>query len=548
MGIPLAALAVQQPPSPLDQATKILALQGLAQNQRYQAQSQPLELQERRQQMESGAVDLQMKQELLRRNQIVQSALAASDFPDEFEASKKSPKTAAPTTTGTPMPQPTPNAPANAATPQPIPNASTTAPISSPAQPNMAAPQPIPNATPAMNAAAQPVPIPNASANAAPGGAMQLHPLAQYLMSKGLPLLGPGGAMEISTALMGASQKMAELAKTQGEYGKTQLEIHGKQLDNFDNKVEPILTETDPVKQQQMIAGLQSEIQQHPELYPIEATQHVDKMGTVQGLQSAANISVIRRNVIEDATKQAEMQTKTLAAGAPTAQQIQNATSTLATYRAIPNDMKAGFATEVRNAPNFATLQDVQKRIDAANESFQRSADAREQANSMKDVAIGQVIAGKLVGEDQKLTDALKQTTGMRGLLDMSKGGNQVATAAAQVRFAEHEIVEGGVKRMNQLELESLATNLGSYGRKFQAWVDKGFSGTMPEATNAEMKTILDAEDKVSQADHDRSVGFVLDRYGAIGGGAARQVQRQGGVNPPTATSNWGTQFGGVPH
>src|SRR5208282_2347781 len=114
MGIPLAALAVQQPPSPLDQATKILALQGLAQNQRYQAQSQPLELQERRQQMESGAVDLQMKQELLRRNQIVQSALAASDFPDEFEASKKSPKTAAPTTTGTPMPQPTPNAPANA--------------------------------------------------------------------------------------------------------------------------------------------------------------------------------------------------------------------------------------------------------------------------------------------------------------------------------------------------------------------------------------------------------------------------------------------------
>ncbi len=126
-------------------------------------------------------------------------------------------------------------------------------------------------------------------------------------MSKGLPLLGPGGAMEISNSLTESAQKTANLALTQGKAGEAVLDTHGKQLDNFDSKVEPILTERDPAKQQQMISNLQSEIQTHPELYPVEATQHMDKMGTVQGLQAAANISKIRRDVIEDATKQVNL-------------------------------------------------------------------------------------------------------------------------------------------------------------------------------------------------------------------------------------------------
>jgi hypothetical protein len=58
MGIPLAALAVQPPPNPIDSAAKAVALKGLLQNQQYQAQAQPLELQQRQQATQQGAMEL----------------------------------------------------------------------------------------------------------------------------------------------------------------------------------------------------------------------------------------------------------------------------------------------------------------------------------------------------------------------------------------------------------------------------------------------------------------------------------------------------------
>jgi hypothetical protein len=49
MGIPLAALAIQPPPNPIDSIQKGVALKSLLQNQQFQAQAQPLELQQRQQ-------------------------------------------------------------------------------------------------------------------------------------------------------------------------------------------------------------------------------------------------------------------------------------------------------------------------------------------------------------------------------------------------------------------------------------------------------------------------------------------------------------------
>jgi hypothetical protein len=227
------------------------------------------------------------------------------------------------------------------------------------------------------------------------------------------------------------------------------------------------------------------------------------------------------------------------AAAPVTPEQLTNAVGTVATYNAVPPNMRVSLANEMKAAPDWETLQKVQSRADAANESFQRSADARGQALALKDVGVQNLVAGKLVTEDQKLGSALDQTSGIRGLLDMSKGGNQAATNAALTRFAEHEIVEGGVKRMNQLEYENLATKLGSYGRKFQSWVDGGFKGQMPAATNSEIHTILDAEDQASNVAHDRNVGYIMDRYAKPGtqpSGAKPATPRAAAQRPPLSS------------
>ena len=45
--------------------------------------------------------------------------------------------------------------------------------------------------------------------------------------------------------------------------------------------------------------------------------------------------------------------------------------------------------------------------------------------------------AGKLVQEDQKMNESLANSQGIRGLLNMSNGGNEAATGAALQRYAE---------------------------------------------------------------------------------------------------------------
>lgn len=217
------------------------------------------------------------------------------------------------------------------------------------------------------------------------------------------------------------------------------------------------------------------------------------------------------------------------------------AIDTIKTYTAMPPNVRNAFTTEMENAHNVETLQKTQARADDAEKSFQRSKDAFQQADAMRTSAVGQAMARDLIPEDKAWSAGIDQTHALRQLLDMSKGGNEVATSAAQVRFAEHEIVEGGVKRMNQLELQTLATSLGDYGRKFQAWVDQGFDGKMPEATNNEMATILDAEEANLNAAHIRNTDNIQNRYSAISKGGIPPAPIRAPVSTAVAKPDWAT-------
>lgn len=223
-----------------------------------------------------------------------------------------------------------------------------------------------------------------------------------------------------------------------------------------------------------------------------------------------------------------------------TPQQLTDAVNAVQTYNAVPPNMRAAFVQQMKNAPDWGTLQDVQKRADAAQESFQRSADAMANARAMRDIGLQQVVAGKLVQQDQTLSGSLANSQGIRDLLDMSKGGNQVATNAALQRFAEHEVAEGGIKRFNELEQRQLIGGVGSFAREFQNWADKGFQGEMPKATNAEINTILNNEDTIARAQHDQNVSDITSRYGTV------NTMRQGGKQQPNPQipQGWVTGWG----
>ena len=261
--------------------------------------------------------------------------------------------------------------------------------------------------------------------------------------------------------------------------------------------------------------------------------------------QAALHSLMAEQDIVAAAKKPgeaAEAQQQVRNAAPATQQQMSDVASTISTYAAIPPSMRTGLLTELKNAPDYAAVQKIEARADAAQESFQRSADARQNALAMKDVAVGQVIAGQLVKQDQTLAADLNSTNGIRSLLDMTKGGNQMASAAALTRFAEHEITEGGIKRFNETELNAMGKDAGSWGREFQTWIDKGQKGTPPPATTSDIQAILGVEDQQAHDLHDQNIGFIQQRYAPLAGGRAKGV-----LNPSTSSGSTPKQVGNVP-
>ncbi len=149
--------------------------------------------------------------------------------------------------------------------------------------------------------------------------------------------------------------------------------------------------------------------------------------------------------------------------------------------------------------------------------------------------------ARNLKADELTLTEKNTYATDMGKINDLkttlaqAQTGNQAALPDFQVRFAENEIVQGGVKRMNQAELQGLTQNLGTYGRQLKAWADKGFVGTMPKATADDMSKILDAEAQSRTALFNQRVGNIDSTIRP-----GQQTKTQGQKTDPAA------QFGGV--
>lgn len=360
------------------------------------------------------------------------------------------------------------------------------------------------------------------------GSPVALHPIAKYLMdAKGLPLMGPGGAVELSQNFLKNEQDVANALKTKSEVTEKQLQNYDKKTTNLLERAEPILTDEDTDHQQMALKNLKIDAQMNPVAFPTSFVNNLNKINTVADLAPIVNTAKFSQMVIDAGKKKSEAQTaemeatqKTRLASGVSAAALNDIKNTINTYTAMPPNMRTAFSQELDRAPDLETVQKIQTRADAAQESFQRTAEARQNALAMKDVGTQTKMADELAKQDIVLSGALNQSNGIRSLLDMSKGGNETAAAAAQTRFAEHEVVEGGVKRMNQIEFDKLTSSLGTYGRQFKAWYDKGMSPQqMPKATNAEMQAILDAEDQAAKNAHDGTVNAIQTRYSQIGGG-----------------------------
>jgi hypothetical protein len=454
--VPLAALSInQQQPNPLEQYGKALQLKSLLAQQAMQPGQQQLQ----QQQIQGNSLELQMKQLELQNRQIGQSALSDPKFSKEFSDWQSSKQQSGGSN----------QAPAQGA------------------------------ATPGAQT--------QAGGSAVATGTVPLHPLAQFLADKkGLPLIGPGGALELSGTLTASAEKMAQLAKTQGDIGKTALENHQKQLDNFDNIVEPVLAEKDPTKQQAGLQNIQSEISTHPELYPPEATQHLGTMNTIQGLQTAANTSKVRQMLVDDASKAAKASQEVTAASAPTAQQIKTATDSLKSFSALPTSLRNSLATEIQNAPDFETLQKIQSRAETQQNSNQMHLDSLASTRAIQGNKFGE--AG-LTANEKMWTDpqrgfagALAQANQTKASIVAGADGNALLTnmvPTMEVLGINHA---AGISRISPAEATAAGTSP-DWATRWNAWATKVTTGKLTPELAKEGNQLMDI---VTDAAHSRAV------------------------------------------
>src|SRR6185437_3468109 len=284
--IPLPALAVNPPPNVLDQYAKLAQLKSLLQSQQSQQQqmqerqqSFPSLLQSQQSEAQSSGIDVQMKQIGLQNMQKVQSALSDPSFGKSFDEWQK--------TKG------------QSAQPGSQPNAQ-------PGQPELS-------------------------------GGVQLSPVAQYMVeARGLPLLGPNGALELNKMFTSTAQEMATVAKTQGEAVGSQLKNHADQLENFNDAVAPVLGEKDPIKQLQGFQDLKTKIAADPSSYPPVLVKELGGTNSIQDLARLSNGAKIQGMLVEEAMKGAQAKVAGTEASTPTPQQLQAATQSVQSYQALP--------------------------------------------------------------------------------------------------------------------------------------------------------------------------------------------------------------------
>jgi hypothetical protein len=524
--IPLLAtqLQNQQPPSPMDQYSKVMALKSMMGQQ----QVQQSELQNQALQRQSTQQDIDLKQIGINNAKITNSALTDPNMMDDFKSWQSS---------------------------------KGSSPSQSP-QPQAAAPQG--SASPMPNAAA---------ASQASSGGIQLNPLAQYLVEKkGLPLMGPGGALEMSNNLTKGQQDLATLLKTQGDTAATALKNHSEQRDNFNDLVEPIVSEAksanpDQNKIQQGIQALQQELQQHPELYPAAAVQHAQTMTTLPGVITAANTAKLNEMVTDEAQKAAGAQKTKLEIAPPTKDQINTFVSkTLPSFSTMTPAQRASFTQQAQQARTVDEFNKVVQTADSTDKAMQLHLDTMANTRAIQGNKFGE--AG-LTANEKIWTDpqrgyaaAVAQANQTKQSIKAGADGNALITnlvPTMEVLGVNHA---AGINRISPTEASAAALSP-DWATRWNAFATKAMTGKLTPELAKEGNQLMDI---VTDAAYNRAVQssqFIAKGHGmtdlsqvpamAKDGSVTTldKVARGGGGSKPSgnnATSDPFTPFGGKAH
>lgn len=192
---------------------------------------------------------------------------------------------------------------------------------------------------------------------------------------------------------------------------------------------------------------------------------------------------------------EAESKEKTLEAAAPTMQQIQDATKTISTYEGISPAERQGLIAEVQHAPDWATVQKVQARADAAQSSGEMKQATLAQARAMMGNKFGE--AG-LTNNEKIWTDpqrgyatALAQANQTKDSIKAGADGNGLLTSLAPTMEVLGINHAAGMNRIQPQEAEA-ARVPGEWATRWNAWATKAMTGKLTPELARQGQQLMD--------------------------------------------------------
>ena len=193
-------------------------------------------------------------------------------------------------------------------------------------------------------------------------------------------------------------------------------------------------------------------------------------------------------------------------AAAPTPQQLQNATRTLSTYSAIPANERAGLTAEINAAPDWETLQKIQSRADASQQTNQLHQDTLANTKAIMGNKFGEagLTANEKIWTDPQrgYAGALAQANQTKASIVAGADGNGLLTnlvPTMEVLGVNHA---AGINRISPQEAIAAGTNP-EWATRWNAWATKAATGKLTPEMAKQGNQLMDI---VSDAAYKRSV------------------------------------------
>ncbi len=316
--------------------------------------------------------------------------------------------------------------------------------------------------------------------------------------------ISPAGQMGVLKSVNDMRMQTANLSKTD----LANREDANKQIAQHVSSILSAAPEDQPAQYQLAVNAIKRDptLSQYAQNIPPQYPGAEQLTRTLQTLSANSDFLAWQKQGTELPGEAAKSQQEARAAAPPNSQQTQDALANLKGYSALPTTLRNSFSNQIKNAPDWQTLQATMTRAEQQQNANQMHLDSMAQTRAM----MGNKFAEAGLTENDKMwTDpqrgfagAIAQANQTKAAIVAGANGNALLTnmvPTMEVLGINHA---AGINRISPQEAESARVSP-EWATRWNAWADKVSVGKLSPELAKEGNQLMDV---VIDAAHQRAL------------------------------------------